>query len=342
MENVVERIKKTYNGIDVAKFIMAIVVVSKHTQVLINCENIVINKIYEIFFNMVVPFFFMASGYLMVIKLEYPYNSEESLNKIKTYIIKFIKMYVIWSIIYMPLSIYGYILDGTSASVSIIRYIKDFLLVGEHYNSWTLWYLLSMIYGLIFIWICFRKKISPKVMVIFSIIISLISWAFTYLVNYQESLPTIMAILQKFIRETILNGRILNGAVYIPIGIYLANNKIPNLWNWCILVIGIILTYIIKNSLVTRYLIMITVASLFGIIKEINLKNSIIYPFFRNMSTVIYFIHMYVWTIYCLVRYGYMTYGVEIFGITAIWSVIISFIYVYIKNEMKIRKLAYK
>ena len=53
-----------------------------------------------------------------------------------------------------------------------------------------------------------------------------------------------------------------------------------------------------------------------------------------NPSTIIYLIHMYVWTIYYVFAYDGKTFGIDSFIYTSIVSLIISIIYIFAKEHL--------
>ena len=67
-----------------------------------------------------VPFFFISSAFLLHLKVS---NEEQSIKEAT--IIKFIKrmirLYLMWSILYLPFSFYGIIVKKTSLVTSIFR-----------------------------------------------------------------------------------------------------------------------------------------------------------------------------------------------------------------------------
>ena len=64
---------------------------------------------------------------------------------------KVLRLYVIWSIIYLPLTFCGWIIEGNRESVYLLRCVRNFILVGENFYSWALWYLNGLVFALIFI-----------------------------------------------------------------------------------------------------------------------------------------------------------------------------------------------
>ena len=68
---------KQYNSIDLMKLIMALVVVAIHTEPLVRCENIVVLNLYKAISDVAVPFFFIASGFLVFKVIFLPKNEQE-------------------------------------------------------------------------------------------------------------------------------------------------------------------------------------------------------------------------------------------------------------------------
>lgn len=310
-------IDRQYNSIDLCKFIMAFAVVAIHTRPFADVKNVFFLNIYDIFVNLAVPFFFLASGYLLAVKMDYPYGSEGDLHRIKKQLRAILRMYLTWSLLYAPLAIYHFISTGTPVMKALFLYVRGFIFVGEQYNSWPLWYLLSTIYALFVIWFALKMKRAPIILAVISITAHLLSVGITELVNYQGDLPAIFGVAQKLIKGSITNGRILSGMVYIPIGMLLAHKQIPKQINWLVFMIGFVSNCYIDHSIVSRYLLIITAVSFFGIVEAVRLKDKAVFSYLRNMSTSIYLTHMYIWTFYYKIVYGGKTYGLDSFVITA-------------------------
>ena len=325
-----------YNSIDLGKFVMALCVIAIHTYPLANCTNPVVLVIYDSFVEAAVPFFFLATGYLLAVRMQWPYDSQESIGVIRNYLFKILKLYLIWSAVYFPLAIYDYIITGRSVISSVSNYIQGLVFIGEHYNSWMLWYLLSAIYALIFILICLRCRVSPYVILAAGIIILFIGAGLDVLMPSEAVLSVFLQQLRKFISHTIANGRVLRGAFYIPCGMILARKK-PNLWISGIVFLAaftgrcMISPVFIKSILVAVY-----AAALFTVTVRIKLKNSELYPILRKMSTVMYFTHMYVWTFYYFIVYlhlGKTNYGADSFFVTTVICFIMAGTYIYIRDK---------
>lgn len=115
----------------------------------------------------------------------------------------------------------------------------------------------------------------------------------------------------------------------------LANKKVPKKYYVFAFIVGMIGNIAFGSSTLSLIMVALSAIGLFGIVKSINLPDATIYPYMRKMSTVIYFIHMYVWSFYYKIVYGEKTYGMDSFLATALISLVISGIYVGIIRYKK-------
>ena len=114
--------------IDIAKFIMAILVVGIHTEPF--GFNVWLDRGFGILTRFCVPFFFVASSYFFWCKGK----------GILSYVKRILILYFVWSLIYLPLNIP--ILSEMSAG-------EIFALIFWHGNNHSLWYLLASAIGLL-------------------------------------------------------------------------------------------------------------------------------------------------------------------------------------------------
>ena len=107
--------------------------------------------------------------------------------------------------------------------------------------------------------------------------------------------------------------------------------------NLILFIICFVLSCLINNALLLSYVRMVSSILLFLVVLNIKLKDKYIYINLRKMSTIIYFIHLYVWTGYYMIVYGEKRYGLDSFIVTICISTIISMAYLFFKNIIKIR-----
>lgn len=91
--------------------------------------------------------------------------------------------------VYCPLAIYYYCNNNESFLFNTADFIRGFLFVGEHYNSYALWYLLSCIYGLLFIYFLIKRHADFIQIVIICNALMILGFIFTEFVSVKESLP---------------------------------------------------------------------------------------------------------------------------------------------------------
>lgn len=333
-----ELTRKKYNSLDLIKWIMAIFVIAVHTHPLETIQNNFIYKVYEVMITMAVPFFFMTSAYLLFYKMNGLYAEDNNIKIIDKYIIRIIKLYLIWNVLYFPLAIYDYAQSGTGVLKSIALYIRGFFFVGEHFYSWPLWYLLSTIYSMVLIRILLKKRYKEWHILFLSIAVFIMAQIMTYLVNNQANLNGILYLFARLVRISIGDGRILTGLCYIAIGMFIARYKVNV--DWKILLLTVIISFAISVYYSNFMLLLLLYTVFFLLALSINLSDRKVYYYLRRASTIMYFTHMFFF-FYFSIKVGMkQKYGLIGFLFTFICSVILSLIIIGIqkKKEYKILK----
>lgn len=324
--------RKQFNGIDLFKFIASIIVVAIHTSSLQNCSNGLIKNIWEIISIMAVPFFFLSTGYLSF------YSEKDKgvidKTKIKYFLKKYIKIYIIWTIVYLPITIFGFINDGNSLLKSIVLFIRAFFIIGENFDSWPLWYILSSIYAFLIIYILLNFKLNKREITICSLFILLFGCIITFFLNFQYHYVYPLELLKKILNLLLGgSGRLLYGVGYITIGINLAlaeKNKKSNLKYILILILLILL---VPNT-IKHFILIPLITMIFNRIKDIEIKTKFInYKLLRTMSTVTYFMHMITYFLYTLIINDLNSRGFIPFIICLISTWFLGILYFYIKNK---------
>ena len=318
-----EAFRRNYNSIDLFKFIMAFAVVALHTEPLYGLGDGPVVRLYSFAVSMAVPFFFLASGYLLGSGMDLTGN-EKDLERLKKHTVKILKMYLIWTAVYLPLTLWYFISTGTGIARSILIFIRGLVLVGEQYNSWPLWYLLATVYSLLFLSLYMKRFNKPAHLIVLSVIASILSVGLTAFVKYEGAYPSWAETLRGLIYLAIGNGRIFSGLVYIPAGMLMTRKSIPAYLNPALLLAGAAIRFLTADLILTGYAAVISSLGLFGLVKDLSLKDRSVYKDLRYMSTVIYLIHMYVWSIYYKVVYGTKTFGPDSFAVTSVISLLIA------------------
>ena len=150
-----ENQKRRLDGIDLFKFILAFFVIAIHAY---KTENMASFIFVDGICRVAVPFYFIVSGYFCFRK-----------KNIEGYLKSIITLYLVWTVIYLPVIINGMITDnpkGHSAAYVIIRWIiLQFSLSGSYFH---LWYINATFWGVLIVYILLKVGIKPKGVLIIS------------------------------------------------------------------------------------------------------------------------------------------------------------------------------
>lgn len=327
-----------YSSIDICKFFMAICVIAAHTLPFYGCSNPIVNEVFENVLKCAVPFFFMATGFFLALKSEWPCNSEADVLNIKKYGKKVGKLYIIWSIIYLPLAVFLYVSEDYTLVKSVVVYFKNLVLLGEHYNSYMLWYLLSSFYAIGLYAILLKKKFTPYHLFVIGLFLFCLMLVIDNFVT-QSNLSPFCGKVQFVITKTIGTGRLLSGFFYIPVGMILIKlNNVKVTRSLPLFILLFVLSCTIDSYYLKNIVIAVRNIVLFVVVKDLCLNVSS-HLMFRKMSTYMYFFHMYVWTFCYGLLYQQKTYGMRCFVITLVVTTILSYLYIKLKDKYKDNKL---
>lgn len=283
--------------------------------------------------DIAVPLFFFCTGYLLQEKI-FISKSDEVNEILKTSLLKNIKSYLLWSIIYMPLAIIGYVIAGDSLKQSLFDYIRNLLFRGEHYNSWPLWYLLAVIYA--FIYLIIIKKIFLKstigyevnkrrnflVYSVFILLAYIVAAAVTFLSDNYKQIEQPAFYLAAGLKATFGNGRVFSGCYFILIGMLIkAMNNSKGVYGIAFIIMGVVLRILCFVPCVADFGVVCMSIGVFWICINIRLRQRKICTVMRNLSKWMYFLHMYIFSVISWVAFKEMRYGVGMFFAVAVVTV---------------------
>lgn len=268
------------------------------------------------FINLAVPFYFICSGYLIAAILKG--NDRYTLRKkYITRSAKIFKLFLIWIAIYLPISLYLYFTGDKSFIRYWGRYVFDIFINGESKFAWPLWYLYSMSITFLLIGITvMRRRLFAAMVCLFSLIPA-IMW-----------LDRIVNIIPDF-----FSLRVLSGGVYILAGwLWFRKESVLNTRLSLPLLLGISLALYFFNL---PYWELAGGLAIFHISRHAitppanRLYARQLYTTLRNLSTWIYYLHMYpvfilyVWSEYAHCRMPTWPTWFSVSGVTLLISLII-------------------
>lgn len=276
---------KEFSYVDYMKLLLACFVIGIHTWLSSACQNELATKILNLLFSIAVPYFFICSGFFL-------FRNDERVDtnhRMIQYVKSIISMYIIWTFIYLPFTIYSYYADGLNFRQGILAFIRGFLFIGEHSYSWPLWYLLALITAVALIY-CMRQLHFKSFTVI---IVGFITFLLGHYINYLHfnafdliGHPNIIDMYFKIFPNT-RNG-LFFGLFYVSLGLIIAHfGRIKNpIVNISIIIIGGCLAY--QKFLVGMPLLIFALFSL--TLSESKFSKGAVTC--RKISTVFYFTHM--------------------------------------------------
>lgn len=210
--------KRSYGALDIAKFISALLVIAIHCAPFYQI-NETWNFVYvQIIGRLAVPFFFMASGWLLFQKLDMQSGMGKEANQqvLKHYLQRILKLYLVWSALYLPLLIISWIKGGFDFS-TCVRFLRDFLLNGTYYH---LWFLPALILGVIIVYILVMKC-KKRIVLWTCFILYFIGMLINVYGNALEHIPLIDSLLHLYagVFATARNG-IFFAPLYLILGLY--------------------------------------------------------------------------------------------------------------------------
>ena len=104
-------------------------------------------------------------------------------------------MYLLWTLLYLPMALWHFVATGKTLHRAIQLYIQGFFFVGQQYNSWPLWYLLSTFYTLGVLYLLLKCKAPPVTFLLVSGISAVISFTIDALIASPDHFPTTMQAL---------------------------------------------------------------------------------------------------------------------------------------------------
>lgn len=285
--------KKEFNAIDLGRLFFAVVVVAIHTNPLENCTVEVVNVLFIFISELANPFFFLTTGFFIAKVTKEKNGCYQLVNLLK----KQVKMYCMWKLIYMPITVYGYCISDNSVWESIFSFWKYFFFVGNHFGSPQFWFLLALIYATSLIYLLYKYQVSDKMIIVCTLSNSLLGTLLKYLV---QNVDGFSGMVEKIIRLYIFifnTPGLVYGTSFVLIGYLLGKymRQSSSIWFGVLLVI-LFGSWILLDNNVTKSFI-INIAKIIVFLWIVNFECKWNTSFFRKISSRIYYNHMLIFVI---------------------------------------------
>ena len=342
--------KVNYQNLDILKYISAILIVILHLRPFINFSDQLDLAFNNIITRICVPIFFIITGYFVAKKEK---NNE---NYIKDYVKKTIPLYLVWSLLYIPIIIgtiikYFPIINDYLSKINIslpLFIILSMLLLpvvilialcytGTYYH---LWYFPAIIFSLLVL-----RKWKNKFNIKYLLVISFILLLFGATETYYGILPLSIKELLSYYYNIFFTTRnfLFFGLFYVVLGYFIgAKEKIYSKYCFAKLIISFFLLVFEAillhdiNRLNSNILLSCVPLTYYLFISVIYITNNIKLKFqFGNLSKYYYLIHPMIIFIVSLTIKGINNYPYLNIVIVLLITHIISVMIIKLKKKNK-------
>ncbi len=279
--------KRNYDILDLAKFILSIMIVCIHTQTFLSV-------LYP-WLRLAVPLFFTISSFLLFRKINVSVSVEEEKKTVKNYCFRQMKLYLFWFIVLLPVTYYlrsSWLLPKNSANIFIYicNLIKHFLFGSTFAASW---FIAASLVGTLVVYFL-SKKVNDKILLcIFTILYSFLCFS-----SFFTKVPFFNSLLSVY--ETYFSSPLSSfpiALIWILIGKMFAskeiNLKIKNYKSYylslIISLVGLFIEYkLFSNSCYICSLPVVILIFKLLLNTNIHLKNA---KLLRTVSTITYPLH---------------------------------------------------
>lgn len=220
------RLDGSLPGLDIAKFICAAIVVAIHTKPFAGIPSEMAQRIVIGIQDVAVPFFFIASSFLCFRKVDVEELSVASgrdgvgVRRIRDTIAKMLRLYIAWTVLYLPVTILGFVLNGTGFLRALMVFARGTLFIGENFCSWPLWYLLASVVGYSATYMLLLRGASWRTVLLIGLVASVAGYGMSELRGCGGLLGVVLE-SYFYVFGTVRNG-LFEGFPYITIGMAIA------------------------------------------------------------------------------------------------------------------------
>ena len=313
--------RKQYHGLDVVKFFLAVLVAERHVvQIFFDASSkwrVLLNNWMS---NLAVPVFFIIAGFFLFQKTEVPaagrqadrqnagenglmddgHDIGEGRKRVYRYCGRILRMYLIWSLIYLPIDLYNWYHGERIIGEGVLGWLHSFLFCS---TIPQLWYLPALALASFLVWAAYSRGIKPWQILAAGAVLLICGYLgdnWYYNQNFPQKLQELLA-LYRSVFLTPRNG-VFYGIFYVALGLFVAKTtwRLP-FWGasagflfffWCMYREVMKISDPGSN---TNFVLFAAPAAycLFTAASAVNWKPRKVYERLRGMSQWIYLSHFY-------------------------------------------------
>lgn len=284
-----------FPDLDIAKLLMALLVVEIHTRPFMDFDSQLISRIATGIDCVAVPFFFIASGYLCF-RGGVEVDDQKLFWGIRKTIKKLAILYCVWVVIYLPTTLFGVVeFSGSGPLKSTVVFLRNALLMGEGPYSYHLWYLHASVIGFILIYFCLKRGLRWQHILSVSALCLLAGYGIDFASDCPEwGFAYVLSDLYMKVFGNVRNG-VFEGFFYVAVGMAFAVLEVEKgvsrriCWGGALL--GVLGTIAVTPDAHLPFCVLFS-CSVFLLSIARHGADTPTHPFLRNLSTGIYLSHM--------------------------------------------------
>lgn len=286
--------KKYYHAIDIARVVAAFVVVAVHTNPLQDYTEVGDYFINTVIGRLVVPFFFIVSGYFFGRKLVFDKPVSSDISHLFAFLKKIFMIYVVWTLIYLPFQFIEWLHSDDSWEYWF-TYAHEVIMKGSYY---PLWYLTGLLVATAVSYMLF-KMMKPALVLVITGGLFLIGTAMNSYYDILQLDGLFQTYYELFL--TTRNG-LFFGSFYVSLGILLSKRSrtLPFRLNLLFFFISLTLMTIevfslrqfeFSRGIDMWFMAVPTTYFLFAFLKQMDIKDRAFFAYFRPLSLLMYVSH---------------------------------------------------
>ena len=296
--------ERSFAAIDLARFIFSLLIVAFHFPPFFGDSDVagILDFIFLRYLErLAVPFFFLCSGFFLYRNCEF---NASALKKEKKYILRMLRLYLVWTIVYLPLSINSFQYDDRGILHAVLLYIRNFIFTGSYFH---LWYLNAAAMAVLLILIFRTRNKSPeKILMIAAAfyMLGLLAQSWFGMIKPMQVLTPMVWKCLKGVQRLIGTTRdgLFEAFLYTSIGMFFAVRK-PSMKKEKAMIFLLLslaalfveIVYLKKmgwSRETDMYIFQVPAAAfLFAFVQNMLIKPKPVFKRLRKMSALIYYVH---------------------------------------------------
>lgn len=300
--------RKNYNGIDLAKFVCSLLVIAVHVKPFGSFADDTVKLlnfgVQNWLARIAVPFFFVCSGYFLYKKTTLRDFSVEPSRKT---LLHLLKLYLIWTLLYLPLSVRAFLRDPKGLRHAVLTYCRNCFITGSYTH---LWYFPALIFAVFLTSYLLSKHIRHKHIVFLSVAaygIGLLAQSWFGLIRpLQSAAPPVWQLL-KLLQKLIVTTRdgLFDGFLFVNIGAVFAFYEVRITRRRALTGFLVSMVMLLAEAASLKalgfaraqdlYLSLIPAAFFgFAFIRQAELPDHPVFPKLRKLSSLLFYSHLWI------------------------------------------------